>query len=102
YRNKKAAYKLLLNAYSDLATYTEKDPPAHQAYAEKRNQILKELVALSPRDPNVLKEYADSLQDADQKAPILAKILELNPKLTAVQYELGLITAQKGKAAEGT
>jgi hypothetical protein len=60
YPDKKAAYKLLLNAYSNLATYTEKDPPEHQAYAEKQSEVLKKLVELSPKDPEVLKEYADS------------------------------------------
>src|SRR6476646_11470146 len=63
YPDKKAAYKLLLNAYSNLATYTEKDPTAHQAYAAKQSEALKKLVELSPKDPEVLKEYADSLQD---------------------------------------
>jgi|SRR5882724_1700465 len=101
YSNKKAAYKLLLNAYSNLATYTEKDPPAHQAYAEKRTQALRKLLELSPKDPEVLKEYADSLQDPDEKAAVLAKIVQLNPNLTDARYELGLITARKGKTAEG-
>jgi hypothetical protein len=101
YPNKKAAYKLLLNAYSDLSTFTEKDPPAHQAYAEKRAQVLKKLMEMSPQDPEVLKEYADSLQDPDEKAAVLAKIIALNPNLTDARYELGLITARKGKTAEG-
>jgi hypothetical protein len=101
YPNKKAAYKLLLNAYANLDTYTEKDPPAHQAYAQKRAQVLKKLVELSPRDPEVLKEYAESLQDPSEKAAVLAKVVALNPNLTAARYELGLITAQRGKIAEG-
>src|SRR2546423_27412 len=65
YPNKKTAYKLLLNAYSELATYTEKDPPAQKAYAEKRSEVLKKLVEISPRDAEILKTYADSLQDPD-------------------------------------
>jgi hypothetical protein len=101
YPNKRAAYKLLLNAYADLGTYTEKDPPAHQAYAEKRTEVLKRLVDMSPKDPEVLKLYADSLQNPDEKAAVLSKIVELNPNLTDPKYELGLITAQKGKVAEG-
>jgi hypothetical protein len=101
YPDKKAVYKLLLNAYSNLATYTEKDPPAHQAYAEKQSETLKKLVELSPKDPEVLKEYADSLQNPDEKAAVLAKIIALNPNLTSAQYELGLITARKGKTADG-
>ena len=101
YPDKKAAYKLMLDAYSNLATYTEKDPPAHKAYAEKQSETLKKLVELSPKDPEVLKEYADSLQDPDEKAPVLARIVALNPNLTAAQYELGLITTRKGKTAEG-
>jgi hypothetical protein len=101
YPNKKAAYKLLLNAYANLDTYTEKDPPAHQAYAQKRAQVLKKLVELSPKDPEVLKEYAESLQDPDEKAAVLTKIIALNPNLTDARYELGLITAQKGKVAAG-
>lgn len=101
YPAKKAAYKLLLNAYSNLATYTEKDPSAHQAYAAKQSEVLKKLVELSPKDPEVLKDYADSLQDLDEKAVVLAKIVALNPNLTDARYELGLITARKGKTAEG-
>jgi hypothetical protein len=101
YPNIRAAYKLLLSAYADLATYTEKDPLAHQAYAEKNTEILKKLVDLSPKDPEVLKLYADSLQNPDEKAAVLAKIVELNPNLTDAQYELGLITAQEGKVAAG-
>jgi hypothetical protein len=101
YPNKKAAYKLLLNAYAELATYTEKDPAAHQAYAEKRSQVLKKLVEMSPRDPEVLKEYADSLQNPDEKAAVLAKVVELNPNQSDARYELGLITARKGKVVAG-
>jgi len=101
YPDKKAAYKLLLNAYSNLATYTEKDPPAHQACAQKQLEALKRLVELSPEDLDVLKEYADSLQDGDEKAAVLAKIVRLNPNFTDARYELGLITARKGKTAEG-
>jgi hypothetical protein len=101
YPNKAAAYKLLLNAYMDLDTYTEKDPAAHQAYAEKRNQVLKKLVEMSPRDPEVLKSYADSLQDPDEKAAVLTKIVALNPNLPDARYELGLITARKGKTVDG-
>jgi len=101
YPDKNAAYKLLLSAYANLATYTEKDPPAHRAYAEKQSQVLDKLVAGSPRDPEVLQLYAESLQDPDQKAAVLAKIVSLNPKLTDARYELGLITARKGKTAEG-
>lgn len=101
YANKRVAYKLLLSAYANLATYTEKDPSAHQAYAEKNAQVLKKLVEISPRDPEALKLYADSLQDPDEKAAVLAKIVALNPNLTDARYELGLITAQKGKTADG-
>jgi hypothetical protein len=101
YPDKKAAFKLLLNAYSELSTFTEKDPPAHQAYAEKRAQILKGLVEISPQDPEVLKEYADSLQDPDKKEAALTKIIALNPNLSDARYELGLITTRKGKTAEG-
>lgn len=101
YVNKKAAYKLLLNAYADLATYTEKDPAANQAYATRRFEVLKKLVDLSPQDSKVLKEYADNLQSPDEKAPVLAKIVELNPSLIDARYELGLITAEKGNTSEG-
>jgi hypothetical protein len=101
YPNKRAAYKLLLSAYADLATYTEKDPSAHQAYAEKNAQVLKKMVELSPKDSEVLKLYADSVQDPEEKARVLAKIVEINPNLLDARYELGLITARKGKTAEG-
>jgi tetratricopeptide (TPR) repeat protein len=101
YPNQKAAYKLLLNAYDNLATYTEKDPPAQQANSEKRSEVLKKLVALSPHDPEILKEYAESLQNPEEKAEVLAKVVELNPNLTDARYELGLITAQQGKTAAG-
>jgi hypothetical protein len=101
YPDKKVAFRLLLNAYSELSTYTEKDPPAHQAYAKKRAQILNGLVEMSPQDPEVLKEYADSLQDPDEKASALTKIIALNPNLTDARYELGLITTRKGKTPEG-
>jgi hypothetical protein len=101
YTNKKAAYKLLLSAYSNLDTYTEKDPPANQAYAQKSAQVLKKLVEISPQDPEVLKLYADSLQDPDEKAAVLAKAVALNPNFIAAKYELGLITAQKGKTGTG-
>jgi hypothetical protein len=101
YPNKRAAYKLLLSAYGDLATYTEKDPPAHQAYAEKNAQVLKKMVELSPKDSEVLKLYADSVQDPEEKARVLAKIVEINPNLLDARYELGLITTRKGKTAEG-
>ncbi len=101
YPNKRAAYKLLLSAYADLATYTEKDPSAHQAYAEKNAQVLKKMVELSPKDSEVLKLYADSVQDPEEKARVLAKIVEINPNLLDARYELGLITTRKGKTAEG-
>jgi hypothetical protein len=101
YPNKTATYKLLLNAYTELDTYTEKDPPAHLISTEKRNQVLKKLVEISPRDPEVLQSYADSLQDPDEKALVLAKMIALNPNLTDARYELGLITARKGKTTEG-
>jgi tetratricopeptide (TPR) repeat protein len=58
-------------------------------------------VELAPKDPEVLKEYAESLQDPDEKAAVLTKIIALNPNLTDARYELGLITAQKGKVAAG-
>jgi tetratricopeptide (TPR) repeat protein len=58
-------------------------------------------VELSSQDPEVLKEYAESLQDPDEKAAVLTKIIALNPNLTDARYELGLITAQKGRVAAG-
>jgi hypothetical protein len=101
YPNKRAAYRLLLDAYLTLSTYTEKDPEAHKTYAEKQTAILKTLIELSPRDPEVLQSYADSLQDPEEKARILAKIVEVDPNRTDAKYELGLITAHKGKTAQG-
>jgi len=80
---------------------TEKDHRRTGLYAEKQSQVLDKLVAGSPRDPEVLQLYAESLQDPDQKAAVLAKIVAFNPKLTDARYELGLITARKGKTAEG-
>jgi len=98
--DKNAAYKLLLSAYANLATYTEKRPPAHRAYAEKQSQVLDKLVAGSPRDPEVLQLYAESLQDPDQKAAVLAKIVAFNPNLPTPGMNWGLITARKGKTAK--
>jgi hypothetical protein len=101
YSNKRAAYKLLLDAYGELDTYTEKDPPAHKAYAEQKSVVLKKLVDMSPQDPEVLQTYANSLQDPAEKAVVLSKIVALNPNFTDAWYELGLITAQKGRTAAG-
>lgn len=56
---------------------------------------------LAPRDPEVLETYADSLHNPEEKAAVLAKVVQLNPNLTDARYELGLITAQQGKAAAG-
>jgi hypothetical protein len=101
YSNKRAAYKMLLDAYGELDTYTEKDSSAHKAYARQKSAVLKKLVEVSPKDPEVLQTYADSLQDPAEKAVVLAKIVVLNPNLTDARYELGMITAQKGKTASG-
>jgi tetratricopeptide (TPR) repeat protein len=41
------------------------------------------------------------LQNPDEKAAVLNKIVELKPNLSDAKYELGLISAQKGKVAAG-
>lgn len=101
YPDQRAANRWLLDAYNELATYTDKDPAAKKTYAEKYTETLKKLMVLSPRDPQILQFYADSLQDPNEKAPVLAKIVELNPNMSGARFELGLITAQKGKPAAG-
>lgn len=100
YPDKVAAYKLLDNAYADMDTYTEKDPKEHAVYATERTESMSVLYKLAPNDPEVLERYADYVQDNTEKARLLKRVVELDPKRTGALYGLGLITAQKD-VAEG-
>jgi tetratricopeptide (TPR) repeat protein len=71
---------------------------ARQEYAEA--------VALSPKDPDYLREYAHILlKDGDTRAIVMAeqvarRAVALNPHTPNAYYDLGRVLAQEGKTAE--
>lgn len=94
YQDKVSAYKLLDDAYASMDTYTEKDRKENAANKNERAQSMSELLKLAPNDPEVLETYADSVNDNAEKAKILKRVVELDPKRSDAVYGLGLITAQ--------
>lgn len=94
YADKAAAYKLLDDAYTNMGTYTEKNPKEHEKYAEEQSRLMPEMLKVAPNDPEVLQRYADTLHDDAKKEQVLRRVVELDPKRTTAGYDLGLITAR--------
>lgn len=101
YPNKKAAYKLLEEAYANMTTYTDKDPQRHEIYLAKQSEIAKKLYELAPEDADALQAYADTLPENEEKMKVLKRITEISPNRTDAKYELGLLTARKGNLSKG-
>ncbi len=102
YANRVAAYKLLSNAYANMATYVEKaGPKQSEEYWAKRADVQRMLYALKPKDPLIAEEYAATLKTDEQKIPVLRKTVEANPDKTAPAFDLGASLVRTGHYAEG-
>lgn len=96
YPDKAAAYKLLDDAYSNMGTYTDKNPEEHKKYAEEQSRLMMEMLKVAPNDPEILQRYADTLrQDDPKKEEVLRRVVQLDPKRTTALYDLGLITGRR-------
>jgi hypothetical protein len=100
YRNKKAAYELLSDAYAHMTTYRGRNPEEANAYSTKRRQIDRKLFELYPNDPDVLERYESWLENDTEKVEILKRLLMIKPNPNA-QFVLGDLLMVQGNVKEG-
>jgi hypothetical protein len=100
YRDQKAAYKLLSDAYAEMTTYTEKNQEEAKAYRTKRVKTDRKLFELDPNDPDILERYANTLENDSDKIEILRRLLKIKPQPSA-KYVLGNLLLKQRKVNEG-
>jgi tetratricopeptide (TPR) repeat protein len=102
YEQPVAAYKMLADAYANMATYVQKDgEAASKAFVEKEFAVYRKLYELAPDDEEVLMDYSRTLTDAKDQIAIDRKILGLNSKNTDARFSLGELLLQQGMVKEG-
>jgi hypothetical protein len=100
YRDHKAAYQFLSDAYAHMTTYTEKDPEEAKAYSTKRAQIDRKLFELYPDDPEVLQRYESTLQNDAERMVILKRLVKIKPTPDS-KFGLGYLLMKQGNVNEG-
>jgi hypothetical protein len=100
YRDKKAAYELLSDAYGDMSTYRGRYPEEEKAYFAKRDEVDRKIYALYPNDPEVLDRYAQTVHDDNAKIEILRRLLKIKAS-PENKFELGYLLLKQRNVAEG-
>ena len=101
FTNRKAAYKLLADAYNAMITFSGNDEKEQQAFEEKESQALSEVFRLDPQDSEFAVRYADTLQNKQEKVAILKSVVEKDPTQADAAFGAGLLLIDNGKPAEG-
>lgn len=95
------AYKVLADAYANMATYVGKNPTESKAFSDRQQEVYRKMYLLEPGDPEVLADYEQTLTDVNEKISICRKILSLKPKNADTRFELGDLLFQQNKMKEG-
>jgi hypothetical protein len=91
------AYRLLADAWSQMAYVFLKPDSAEQSEArEKQRLALGELVELEPRNVDLLYEYAFALPDDESRSGVLRRILEIEPDHVEALFALGQLEVEHG------
>ena len=104
YRNRKAAFELLSDAYADMVTYTGKNPAIAKAYTTKRQQIDRKLLEMYPEDPDVLQRYETWLDftpgNESERMRILKQLVKIKPTPVS-EFGLGMMLMKQRNLNEG-
>lgn len=100
YQDKKTAYKLLSDAYANMATYRGKYPEEEKAYFAKREEVDRRLYSLYPNDPEVLDRYAQTVHNDVEKIEVLRRLLKIKAS-PGSKFELGYLLLKQNKVSEG-
>ena len=100
YRNRKAAYELLSDAYAHMTTYTGRNPEQEKAYIAKRKTINRRLFELYPEDPDVLERYEITLETDAERLEILKRLVKIKPTPDS-KFGLGILLMQQRNVNEG-
>lgn len=102
YEQPVAAYKMLADAYANMATYVQKDgEAASKEFCEKEYAVYRKHYELAPDDEEVLMDYARTLTEAKDQIAIDRTILGLNPKNADARFSLGELLLQQDNVKEG-
>ncbi len=100
YRDRKAAYELLADAYAEMVTYTGKSQEVSKSYEAKRVSMDRKLFELYPEDPAVLDRYQATLTNETERIEILRRLIRIK-QTPVTQFELGYLLMEKQNAKEG-
>lgn len=102
YADKAAIYKLMYQAYGDVAfVYAKPDSEDTKKYMNLRQQIAEKLVELLPNDSGILYEYASELKDKNKQLELMQKVLCLDPKNFSARLMIGLRLIETGQLDQG-
>jgi hypothetical protein len=104
YRDPKAAYKVLADAYSTMAiVFATPRSSEEKELFRRRKQMYEKLVSLDPADANTLFEYAKSLaatDDEETQLTALRNVLKLKPNHTGARFFVGVLLLRRGQASQ--
>jgi hypothetical protein len=102
YVDRAGGLRLLARAYNDLALVHSKPDSIEQGQAlARRRAVLEQLVAFSPKNPDVRYEYVMTLSDPTQRILALREILAVEPLHEDTRFGLATSLAeQKGSEPE--
>jgi hypothetical protein len=81
YVDRGGGLRLLAKAYNDLAlVHSKPDSVEYGQALGRRRAVLEQLVAFSPKDPDVRYEYAMTFTDPQQRMLALKEVLEVHPQ----------------------
>jgi hypothetical protein len=104
YRDRKAAYELLSDAYAHMGTYAGKHPEEEKVYITKRQEIDRKLFELYPEDPDVLQRYESTLdykpENDAERMKILKRLVKIKPTPDS-KFGLGMLLMQQRNINEG-
>jgi hypothetical protein len=104
YRNRKAAYELLSDAFGYMTTYTGKNPDQEKAYTTRRQQIDRRLFEMYPEDPDALQRYETSLdvtpENESERMKVLRQLVKIKPTPDS-KFGLGMLLMKQANVNEG-
>lgn len=100
YRDRKAAYELLADAYAEMVTYTGKHEEVSKAYEAKRVSTEQKLYELYPDDPAVLNRYQATLTDETKRIEVLKRLSRIKP-MPGTQFEMGDLLMKQQDVKDG-
>lgn len=102
YEDQIAAYKVLAEAYNDLAlVYAQPDSKEQSEIFLLQRQALEKLLELAPGDARIRADYARLLKDVNAEIEAWRDVVADEPNNAEARWRLGVLLVHEGQIDEG-